>query len=109
MGMGRDITVSNFVKTDQHDRSHAKQYEVETVSLSDLLLEHGAPSIIDYLSIDTEGSELKILEALDFSKWSFLVITVDHNFTKSRKSLYSLLTSKGYVQVLHDNTGSDDW
>ena len=34
---------------------------------------------IDYLSVDTEGSEFEILKALDFSRWRFAVVTVEHN------------------------------
>lgn len=49
-------------------RKKGKNYHVETVSLLDLLNEHNAPYEIDYLSIDTEGSEFDILKAFDFKK-----------------------------------------
>ena len=42
------------------------KYKVETISLNDMLELHNAPLIIDYLSIDTEGSEYEILSCLDF-------------------------------------------
>jgi FkbM family methyltransferase len=103
-------TVTAFSNYDGRDRSRAKQYNVETVSLNDLLSEHKAPRKIDYLSIDTEGTELTILKELDFNKWSFRIITVEHNFnSKNRKSVRSLLTSKGYVQALKEITRYDDW
>jgi FkbM family methyltransferase len=102
-------TVTKFKATDYHDRSAAKEYQVQTVSLNDLLREHGAPEVIDYLSIDTEGSESHILRSLDFSKWSFRIITVEHNFTKARSEIHSLLSSKGYKRILSEITRWDDW
>jgi hypothetical protein len=45
------------------------QYGVETVSLNDLLEQYNAPEHINYLSVDTKGGELQILETLDFNKY----------------------------------------
>ena len=39
---------------------------METVTLDDLLDEYHAPDIIDYMSIDTEGSEFHVLKRLKF-------------------------------------------
>jgi FkbM family methyltransferase len=44
-------------------------YGVETIRLNDLLSSHGAPAAIDYMSIDTEGSEFQILNAFNFKKY----------------------------------------
>jgi hypothetical protein len=84
-------------------------YKVETVSLNDLLAQYGAPAHIDYISVDTEGSELDILEALDFDRWSFGVLTVEHGHLPQRAKIQSLLTAKGYRQVLSELSGFDDW
>lgn len=67
-----------------------------------VLAEHSAPAVIDFALIDTEGSEFDILKAVDFDRWSFRVMTVEHNFTTQRDDIYGLLTSKGYVRVLED-------
>jgi hypothetical protein len=86
------------------------EYHVETVSLGDLLAQHKAPGQIDYLSIDTEGSELTILRALDFDRWRFHIITVEHNWVQSaRDGIHSLLTSHRYVRVLPECSLWDDW
>ncbi len=85
-------------------------YEVPTVSLLDLLIEKQAPNSIDYLSIDTEGSEFDILNAFDFSKYTFKCITVEHNSHESvRQNIYELLTNNGYQRVLEDLSAHDDW
>lgn len=102
-------TVSEFKGRDGANRSGSKEYSVETVSLNDLLEQHNAPKVIDYLSIDTEGSELTILKSFDFERRSFRVITVEHNYSRTRDDIFSLLTSKGYKRIFENVTMQDDW
>ena len=84
-------------------------YKVKTISLLDLLETYQAPKTIDYLSIDTEGSEYEILNAFDFDKYKFRVITCEHNFTSMREKIYDLLNSKGYQRKSTNISGVDDW
>ncbi len=84
-------------------------YKVKTISLLDLLETYQAPKTIDYLSIDTEGSEYEILKAFDFDKYKFRVITCEHNFTPMRDNIYDLLISKGYQRKSTVISGVDDW
>jgi FkbM family methyltransferase len=90
-------------------RKAGKQYPVETVSLEDLLRQHSAPKNIDYLSIDTEGSEYEILSNFNFDAYEIKTITCEHNYTADRELIYKLLTSKGFFRVHSDNTKWDDW
>ena len=85
------------------------RYKVKTISLLDLLETNQAPKTIDYLSIDTEGSEYEILKAFDFDKYKFRVITCEHNFTSRREKIYDLLISKGYQRKLTNISRVDDW
>ena len=84
-------------------------YEVETVSLLDLLKFHNAPKFIEFLSIDTEGSEFEILEKFDFQSYRFGAICVEHNFADTRGKINKLLLASGYVQVYEDLSDFDDW
>jgi FkbM family methyltransferase len=104
-------TLSRYSDWDNHaeERQGGRNYEVETVSLYDLLSEHQSPSYIDYLSIDTEGSEFEILRVFDFERYSFGLISVEHNFTASRHELNQILTGAGYHRVLDEVSGQDDW
>lgn len=104
-------TIDSFSASDMHlkKRRHGNRYSVETVSLNDLLAKHGAPSDIDYLSIDTEGSEYAILEAFDFSRHRFRIITCEHNYTENRQKIHELLTAKGYVRKFEQLSLFDDW
>ena len=63
------------------------------------LRHHGAPKTIDYLSIDTEGSELEILSAFDFSAYHVRIITVEHNYSPMRGKLHDLLTSNSFTRA----------
>ena len=103
-------TLEQFVKADCCDRSDAIKYTIETVSLNDLLEQHGAPTEIDYLSIDTEGSEFEILKACDFNRWRFSAITVEHNYVSAKRDeIYDLLTTNGYTRVSTELAHCDDW
>jgi FkbM family methyltransferase len=104
-------TVREYLGHDSHasSREVAKSYRVETISLNDLLIQFDAPKEIDYLSVDTEGSEYKILAEFDFSKWKVNVLTVEHNFTEDRQRIYELLTSKGFIRVCEEISNFDDW
>ncbi len=104
-------TIVNFNKTDNHskEREQGIVYDVESISLNDLLSKYNAPSIIDYLSIDTEGSELSILASTNFSKYIFKIITCEHNFTENREKIYDLLTKNGYKRIFEEYSQFDDW
>lgn len=104
-------TVESFASGDQHSRYRqgGSSYEVKTISLNDLLNEYNAPKSFDYLSMDTEGSELQIIEAHDFNLHRPKVITVEHNFTPNRTAIHQLLTQVGYKRVLVEVSQFDDW
>ncbi len=104
---GENSAISSFVKPSYKLRGTS--YDVQTISLNDLLCEHGAPDVIDYASIDTEGSEYDILSTFDFDRWSFRVMTVEHNYAPQRDDIHALLTSKGYTRVLEPISRFDDW
>jgi FkbM family methyltransferase len=73
---------------------------VRTITMNDLLEKYGAPRFIEYLSLDTEGSEYEILKATDFDKYTFGYIDVEHNYFEPRRTeIRELLLSKGYVYI----------
>lgn len=53
--------------------------EVTTVTLDDILFIVNAPKNIEYISIDTEGNELLILESFPMDKWNVDLWTIEHN------------------------------
>lgn len=66
----------------------------------------GAPAVIDYWSLDTEGSELRILESFPFDRYRVRALTVEHNGLPVREELRRLLEARGLVRVR--DLGIDD-
>lgn len=74
--------------------------KVKTQTLDKILDEYKIDKI-DFLSIDTEGSELDILSSIDFKKISINVITIEDNYHS--KELLQFFKSRGYKldRILH--------
>jgi hypothetical protein len=107
-------TIKGFGNDDEHKdkRITDNVSQIETVSLVDLLIQHNAPKEIDYLSIDTEGSELDILTAFfnDSRGYVFNSITVEHNYVQdTRQKLSLLLTQNGYRNQFSTLSRCDDF
>jgi FkbM family methyltransferase len=94
-------TLNDFADYDMHSvsRQEGEVYDVESVSFSDLLRTHGAPAYIDFLSLDTEGTELAILREFPFDRYSFGLIVCEHNNTESHEQIVRLLAEHGYTHL----------
>ena len=108
---GEFSTIYEFSASDIHasSRKQGKIYNVKTISLNDLLNQYNAPKTIDYLSIDTEGSEFEILNSFNFNQYKFRVITCEHNYSPCREKILSLLTKNKYKRIHEDISKFDDW
>lgn len=92
--------------------------DVPATTLGHLLQKHNAPSIIDYFSLDVEGSEYQILRCIDFNAYTFLTLTIEHNVwgraddgpiqIKNRQNIYELLTSRNYIRQ-NEKAPNEDW
>ena len=103
-------TLLPFKTGDGHDREGRPMIEVETATLDDILAAHGVPGEIDYLSVDTEGSELEVLKGLDLGRYRPRLMTVEHNSVRSRRrEIIERLGHRGYRPVLEDRSGVDAW
>lgn len=80
--------------------------QLTTISLHDFLLSVHAPRDIDYISIDTEGSEFEILQTFPFPFWNVSLFTIEHNYTEQRSEIHSLMKRNGYFRV---EAEFDDW
>ncbi|MDH7804206.1 MULTISPECIES: FkbM family methyltransferase [unclassified Rhizobium] len=104
-------TIVEFSDVDLHrnTRKIGETYPVETITLEDLLTQNGAPEVIDFISIDTEGSELSILKGFDFSLFQFNMIACEHNYSSTRDQVLNLLKANGYYRILNEISMFDDW
>jgi FkbM family methyltransferase len=89
-----------------HIESFRTNAAVEPVTVSNIhinsFLERYATRPIDYLSIDVEGVDIEILEALDFRKFrpSFIQCEPSEHFTPGgANKMVELLTARGYMLV----------
>jgi FkbM family methyltransferase len=74
--------------------------------IGSILKDHDAPRVIDYWSLDTEGSELAILRSFPFEEYRVRVITVEHNYTSTRGKIAAFLARRGFDRV--GSLGIDD-
>ena len=75
-------------------------HKVLTISLNDVFKKYFNNSTIDYMSVDTEGSELLILQNFDFKKFSPKIVTVEHNYTENQKKLDALFIENNYTRLI---------
>ena len=73
-----------------------KTIPVNTIRLQTLLDIHNI-NYIDFLSVDTEGNELKVLKSIDFNKTKVFSITVENNYKEPYINNY--LTSIGFTYI----------
>ncbi|MDE7174593.1 MAG: FkbM family methyltransferase, partial [Helicobacter sp.] len=71
--------------------------QVPTATLDEILANYPTISHIDFMSLDVEGGELEVLKGINFSKYTFGFIAIEHNYFKdAQKKVSELLNSKGY-------------
>lgn len=68
-------------------------------TIRSIFREHAAPRVIDYWSLDTEGSELSLLRSFPFDEHIVRVLTVEHNLTPARERIRDFLERRGYRRV----------
>ena len=78
-----------------------EEVSYETKSAQDIFNKHNVPRHVDFLDMDVEGAELKILQGMvkdgTFSKHCFANITIEHNWVEPERSdIRSLLEKQGY-------------
>lgn len=106
---GELSTLEDFRRADGRSRKGLRR-EVRTTTLNSALKLHNAPQTIDYISIDTEGSELEVLQGLNLDHYNVRFLTIEHNFEeKKKKSIQDYLAPFGFRTVLEQFSHMDIW
>ena len=102
-GINETISICHKEEVD----ANKSQILVKTITFNDLLEKYNSPLFIDYLSLDTEGSELEILKSVNFNKYRFGIIDVEHNYQEdTRNKIRELLLINGY-KYMRENSWDD--
>lgn len=82
------------------DEGAGKVVNVPCYPLDKLLLAAGNKElVVDFFSLDTEGSEASILKSINFDKITFGVIVIEHNNEEGRVDAFkNILVPNGFVE-----------
>lgn len=115
--MGELSTLEDFRQSDASSmpgntdarNQNGRSVKVSTISLNDVFIKYFNSKPIDFMSVDTEGSELLILKHFDFKKFAPKCVTVEHNFTYDQEKIDQLFFSNNYVRLFKNYTQFDAW
>ena len=84
--------------------------KVPTISLNDVFVKYFDSKPIDYMSVDTEGSELTILKSFDFEKFGPKLMTVEHcEIPDYQEQINALLLKNDYQCAFKGYSQFDGW
>lgn len=106
-----DSSLSKLAETrqsDAHDRTQFRPLTVQTITLDDMLAANGAPRVIDFISIDVEGSEADVLDGLSLKQWQVQSMCLEHNHDASRLAEFDRrLGAEGYERIFETTSDFD--
>ena len=104
-------TLKGYEDSDYHSENR-KNYNIKKVStktLGQLIIENLQNIEIDFLSLDTEGSEFDIIKSLNFLNHRINVICVEHNFNTNRDLIHNHLLENNYKKLYFHFLQIDDF
>jgi FkbM family methyltransferase len=86
-----------LIESHSHLISDRQLCKVKVRSLTSILDELKYPDTIDFISIDTENTELDVLKGIDFSKYNIKAMVIENNFNEPFCEEY--LKQFGYKKI----------
>ena len=105
LGAGGAETGTSTLCTDDNmwfDRTRTEEsIDVEVVTLTDLLAEHGFPRDFALLLVDAEGMDYEVLTGLDFERFQPRIVVTEEYIVDPPKhnAKYRLLLDSGYTWI----------
>lgn len=93
-----------LVQSHKHLIESTNTIRVRVRTLTDVLQEAGFPTTIDFVSIDTENTELDVLRGLDLGTYNIRYFVIENNYNEPHCEAY--LATFGYTKV--NRTGVND-
>ena len=100
-----DDRIINVVDSSKHalegeqylqDNEKVKEFFVETTTLNQIFKDVKAPIMMDFLSLDVEGSEIEVLNGINFMNYNFKYIMVE---SRNDNRIIDYLENKNYYFI----------
>ncbi len=101
-GLTSGIIANDTDNMDDTSLTESNIIVLKTKTLENVLRLNNAPKVIDYLSIDIEGAEERVLSKFPFNEFRFNCITIERPSAKLRETL----ANNGYI-IIKDIPGID--
>jgi FkbM family methyltransferase len=82
-GLNKDMSESLKKLAEKYGK--VEIIKVKTITFNELMKKYPDTTEIDFMSIDAEGHEIEILQAINFEKYKFKLITIEQNDGKVRE------------------------
>jgi len=83
-----DTDNSYAIRAEELQDLNTKLITLRTRTLADILAECNAPPILDYLSLDVEGAETRILSTFPFDRYTFRTLTIERPTPELEQRLF---------------------
>jgi len=94
-GLAGTMTENHIIEAKQF--SNMEKDFVSTKTFGDIMADFKNVNFIDFLSIDTEGHEMQVLESIDFTKFKFGLITIE---TQDGSDVVKYIENNGYKKLM---------
>lgn len=86
-----------LIENYKHLINNIHQIYVKVKTLDTILKENNFPKNIDFISIDTENTEIEVLKGIGFENYNINFLVIENNFNENIVEKY--LTTKGFQKI----------